>query len=133
MNPIHESFQKMLSGKHFLRISRAITLIKEWILSILELSLYFIIIYLCMKYESTTPMFSLDIARKPFFTEIKGHNSDNNEWILSIIELDLYCMIIYLCMKYESNTSMFSKDIARNHFLRRSMATTLIIMSWFYP
>ena len=25
------------------------------------------IIYLCMKYESNTPMFSKDIARKPFF------------------------------------------------------------------
>ena len=38
------------------------------ILSILiELDLYFMIIYLCMKYESNTPMFSKDIARKPFF------------------------------------------------------------------
>ena len=25
------------------------------------------IIYLCMKYESNTPMYSKDIARKPFF------------------------------------------------------------------
>ena len=25
------------------------------------------IIYLCMKYESNTPMFSKDIAQKPFF------------------------------------------------------------------
>ena len=38
-----------------------------WILSIIELDLYFMIIYLCMKYESNTPMFSKDIARKPFF------------------------------------------------------------------
>ena len=38
-----------------------------WILSIIELDLYFIIIYLCMKYESNTPMFSKDIALKPFF------------------------------------------------------------------
>ena len=36
-------------------------------LSIIELDLYFMIIYLCMKYESNTPMFSKDIARKPFF------------------------------------------------------------------
>ena len=35
-------------------------------MSIIELDLYFIIIYLCMKYESNTPMFSKDIARKPF-------------------------------------------------------------------
>ena len=29
--------------------------------------MYFMIMYLCMKYESNTPMFSKDIARKPFF------------------------------------------------------------------
>ena len=67
------------------------------------------IIYLCMKYESNTPMYSKDIARKPFFIEIKGHNSDNNWWILSIIDLDQCFMIIYLCMKYESNSPMYSK------------------------
>ena len=39
----------------------------RWILSIIELDLYFMIIYLCMKYESNTPMFLKDIARKPFF------------------------------------------------------------------
>ena len=38
-----------------------------WILSIIELDLYFMIMYLCLKYESNTPMFSKDIARKPFF------------------------------------------------------------------
>ena len=38
-----------------------------WILSIIELDLYFMIMYLCIKYESNTPMFSKDIARKPFF------------------------------------------------------------------
>ena len=38
-----------------------------WILSIIELDLYFMIMYLLMKYESNTPMFSKDIARKPFF------------------------------------------------------------------
>ena len=37
-----------------------------WILSIIELDLYFMITYLCMKYEFNTPMFSKDIARKPF-------------------------------------------------------------------
>ena len=31
------------------------------------------IMYLCMKYESNTPMFSKDIARKPFFVR-KGQD-----------------------------------------------------------
>ena len=39
----------------------------QWILSLIELDLYFMIIYLCMKYESETSMFSKDIARKQFF------------------------------------------------------------------
>ena len=39
----------------------------QWILSIIELDLYFMIVYLCMKYESNTPMYSKDIAKKPFF------------------------------------------------------------------
>ena len=73
-----------------------------------------------MKYESNTPMYSKNIAQKPFSFEIKGHNSDNNGCILSVIELDLYFMIIYLCMKYESNTSMSSKDIARKPFFVRT-------------
>ena len=69
------------------------------------------IIYLCMKYESKIPLYSKDVALKPFFTEIKDHSIDNNLWItgiLTLIELDLYFMILYLCMKYESNTPMFS-------------------------
>ena len=88
-----------------------------------------------MKYESNTPMYSKDIARKPFFhMEIKGHNSDNNWWILSVIELDLFFMIIYLCMKYESNSPMFSKDIAwKPFFVPRSRAITLIIIGGFCP
>ena len=96
----------------------------KWILSVIELDLYFMFIYLCMKYESNTPMYSRDIARKPIFhSEIKGHNSDNNRWILSVIELDLYFMLIYLCMKYESNTPMYSKDIARKPFFVRTGRT----------
>ena len=42
-----------------IRINRA--------LSIIELDLYFMIINLCMKYESNTPMYSKDITQKPFF------------------------------------------------------------------
>ena len=30
----------------------------QWILTLIELDLYFMILYLCMKYESNTPMFS---------------------------------------------------------------------------
>ena len=92
-------------------------------LAVIELDLYFMIIYLCIKYESNTSLFSKDTAQKPFHTEIKGHNSDNNRWILSIIELDLYLMIIYLCMKYGSNTPMYSKDIARKPFFIRTGRT----------
>ena len=57
-----------------IRINRALSLTKGhnsnnnwWILSIIELDLYFMITYLCMKYESNTPTYSKDIARKPFF------------------------------------------------------------------
>ena len=39
----------------------------RWILSVIELDLYLTIIYLCMKYESNTPMYSKDIVQKPFF------------------------------------------------------------------
>ena len=56
-----------------IRINRALSLTKGhnsdnnwWILSIIELDLYFMIIYLCMKYKSNIPMLSKDIARKPF-------------------------------------------------------------------
>ena len=44
----------------------------QWILSLIELDLYLIIIYLCMKYESNIPMSSKDMARKPFFIQDQG-------------------------------------------------------------
>ena len=57
-----------------IRINRAMSLTKghnsdnnRWILSVIELDLFFMTIYLCMKYESNTPMYSKDIAQKPFF------------------------------------------------------------------
>ena len=37
-----------------------------WILSQFKLDLYFMIIYLCMKFESDLQMYSKDIARIPF-------------------------------------------------------------------
>ena len=104
-----------------IRINRALSLTKghnsdnnQWILSVINLDLYFMTINMCMKYESNIPMYSKDFTRKPIsHTEIKGHNSDNNWWILSLIALGLYFMIIYQCMKYESNSPMYSKDITR--------------------
>ena len=125
-----------------IRINRALSLTKghnsnnnRLILPVIELDLYLMIVYLCMKYESNTPMYLKDIARKPFFhMQIKGHNSDNNWGILSFIKLDLYFMTIYLCVKYESNSLLFSKDIARKpFFIQRSRAITLIIIGGFYP
>ena len=43
-----------------------------WILPLIELDLYFIIIYLCIKYESNTLIFSKVIEQKPFFKVEKG-------------------------------------------------------------
>ena len=41
------------------------------------------IIYLSVKYESNTPIFSEDIKWKPFFIKLKkGHNSNIYLWIL---------------------------------------------------
>ena len=37
-----------------------------WILPSIELDLHFMIIYLCIKFHSNTPIFLKDIARKPF-------------------------------------------------------------------
>ena len=57
-----------------IRINRALSLTKGhnsinnwWIISVIEHDLYFMITYLCMKYESNTLMYSKDVARKPFF------------------------------------------------------------------
>ena len=81
------------------------------ILSERELGLYFMIIYLCIKYESNTQMFSKDMEWKPFFVHTdemmkvkNGHNLHSTLLISPLIELDLYFMIKYLCKKYESNT-----------------------------
>ena len=130
MNLMHKCIQKISETIFHMEIKGHNSDNNWWILSVIELDLYFKIIYLCMKCESNSPMYSKDIPWKPFFLpKIKGHNSDNNWWILQVIELDLYFMIIYLCMKYESNTSLYSKDIPRKPlFIRRSRAITLIII-----
>ena len=64
-------------------------------LYLIELNLYLMIIYLFMKYESNTPMYSKDIAENIFRTEIKGHNSDKIWWILSLIKLVVPVYEIY--------------------------------------
>ena len=67
MNPIHQCFQKISPVTHFCtEIKGYNSDNNRWILSIIELDLYFMIIYLCMKYESNTPMYSKDIARNHF-------------------------------------------------------------------
>ena len=57
-----------------IRINRALSLTKghnsnnnRWILSIIELYLYFMITYLCKKYEFNKPTYSKYIAWKPFY------------------------------------------------------------------
>ena len=68
MNPIHQCIQKISPGNHFsYEIKGHNSDNNRWILSVIELNLYYMIIYLCMKYESNTPMYSKDIAREPFF------------------------------------------------------------------
>ena len=122
MNPIHHLFKRLTTFHTEIKGHNSDN--NWWILSVIELDLYFMIIYLCMKYDSNSPMFFKRYHLETIFhTEIKGHNSDNNRWILSVIEIDLYFMIIYLYIKYESNTPMFSKDIARKPFFVRTGRT----------
>ena len=72
----------------------------------------FMIIYLCIKYESNTSIFFKQISEGKHFLKVKkGHNSHNNGWILPYSVLTSGFMIIYLCVTSESKTVMFSKDI----------------------
>ena len=86
-----------------------------WILPLIELDLYFLDTYLCIKYESNT-LFKRHPTKNHFSKLKKGRNSHNNWWTLAQIELDLYFMIIYLCITYESNILIFSKDTERKPF-----------------
>ena len=68
MNPIHYCFQKILPETILHMEIKGHNSDNNWlILSVIERDLYFMIIYLCMKHESNAPMYSKDIARKPFF------------------------------------------------------------------
>ena len=55
MNPFHQCIQKILPGNHFsYQIKDHNSDDNWWILPVIELDLNFMIIYLCMKYESNT-------------------------------------------------------------------------------
>ena len=74
MNPIHISifFKKISEGKHLLKVKKGHNSHNNrLILPVLELDLYFMIIYLCVKYEFNT-LFSKDIKLKLFFKVEKG-------------------------------------------------------------
>ena len=70
----NQSFlKKILEGKHFLKVKKGHNSHNNGlILPYLELDLYFMIIYLCVKFEFNTLMFSKDIKLKLFFNVIKG-------------------------------------------------------------
>ena len=54
----------------------------------MELDLHFMIIYLCLKFQSNTPIFSKDIARKPFVLSMgwTDVHTDNGDTVCSPIE-----------------------------------------------
>ena len=65
--------KKILEGKHLLKVKKGHNSHNNGlILPYLELDLYFMIIYLCIKFEFNTLMFSKDIKLKPFFNIEKG-------------------------------------------------------------
>ena len=80
------------------------------------------IIYLCIKFESNTLIFSKDIEQKPFFncfsTLIKGRNSKIFGGFYPKCSNDLYFIIICLCIKYESNILIFSNVMERKPFFK---------------
>ena len=64
MNPIHQRSPETIFHKEI----KGHNSDDNWlILSVIKLDLYSMIIYLCMKYESISPMYSKDIVRKQFF------------------------------------------------------------------
>ena len=69
MNPIHKSifFKRISEGKHLLKVKKGHNSHNNGlIIPYLELDLYFMIIYLCVKFEFNTLMFSKDIKLKLF-------------------------------------------------------------------
>ena len=83
------------------------------------------IIYLCIKFESSTLIVSNDIEWKPFFKVEnfsklkKAHNSQNYWWILPEIELDLHFNIyISVYKNFNPIHQSFQKISHGNHLLR---------------
>ena len=75
--------KKILEGKHLLKVKKGHNSHNnKLILPYLELDLYFMIIYLCVKFEFNTQMFSKDIKLNYFSTLKKGCNTKYNWWIL---------------------------------------------------
>ena len=72
MNPIHQCFQDMARKQFSYNIKGHNSDNIRWILSVIDFDLYFMSMNLCMKYESNTPMFSKDMAQKPFFVQDQG-------------------------------------------------------------
>ena len=75
MNPIHKSifFKTILEVKHLLKLKKGHNSHNiGLILLFLELDLYFMKIYLCVKYKFNTLIFSKDIKLKLFFNTEKG-------------------------------------------------------------
>ena len=64
----------------------------------MELDIYFMIIYLCIKYESNTLICKKNRNENIFSKMKKGHNFHNNGRILPQIELDLCYMRLYTCV-----------------------------------
>ena len=66
-------FKKISEGKHLLKVKKGHNSHNNGlILNYLEPDLYFMIIYLCIKFEFNTLMFSKDIKLKLFFNVEKG-------------------------------------------------------------
>ena len=77
MNPIvlyTNVFKRYHSETIFLTEIKGHNSDNNWrILSLIELDLHFMtILHLCMKYESNIPMFSKNMARKPFLIQGQG-------------------------------------------------------------
>ena len=65
--------KKISEGKHLLKVKKGHNFHNNGlILPYLELDLYFMIIYMCLKFELNTLMFSKDIKLKLFFNDEKG-------------------------------------------------------------
>ena len=57
-----------MERNHFLKLKKGHnSQNNRWILLFIELDLHFMIIYLCIKFQSNTPILSKHIAEKPFF------------------------------------------------------------------